>query len=147
MPILSYTTKVAPKRTALELQGLLATKGAERVSVYYDKAGEPVALEFVIRVQEEPVHFKLPCNVDGVQRALLRSKLHYSKQTKEHARSVAWRIVKTWVEAQLAVVDSNQADLAEVFLPYVIDSNGQTMYARFIESHQKQLSAGGKSDE
>jgi hypothetical protein len=143
MPILSYTTKVAPKRTASEIQGLLASKGAQRVSIDYDKQGEPTAVEFMIAIHEQPVHFRLPCNVDGVQRALLQSKLHHSRQTTEHARSVAWRIVKTWVEAQLAIVESNQAEMAEVFLPYAIDAQGESMYELFKESKQKQLGAGG----
>ena len=33
MPILNYTTDVSCKKTAGELQGMLAAKGAQRVSV------------------------------------------------------------------------------------------------------------------
>lgn len=141
MPILNYTTDVSCKKTAGELQGMLAAKGAQRVSVDYDADGNPAAVEFMITIHEAPVHFRLPCNVDGVQRALLRARLHHRKQSREHARNVAWRIVKNWCEAQLAIVESNQAEMAEVFLPYAIDSNGESMYALFKESKQKQLKA------
>ena len=53
--------------------------------------------------------------------------------------------MKSWCEAQLAIVESNQAEMAEVFLPYAIDAKGETMYRLFKESKQKQLGAGGEA--
>lgn len=70
MPILNYTTKVSATRTASEIQQLLARKGAKRVSIDYDPQGDPSAIEFMIEVHEQPVNFKLPCNVGGVQKAM-----------------------------------------------------------------------------
>ncbi len=141
MPILNYTTKVAPRVTAAQLQATLGNKGAKRVSVDYNDSGEPIAIEFMIEVAKSPVWFRLPCNIEGVHDALYKQKIERKYKTREHAKSVAWRIVKDWVEAQLAIVEANQAEMAEVFMPYVIDKDGVTMYARFKESHVKQLNA------
>jgi hypothetical protein len=67
-----------------------------------------------------------------------------------HARKVAWRIIKDWVAAQLALIEAEQATLAQVFLPYCVMQHGDgiseavTMYDRFLEevSNQRQLGTG-----
>lgn len=41
-----------------------------------------------------------------------------------------WRIVKDWVEAQMALIEAGLASLPEVMLPYAITSNGETLYKR-----------------
>src|SRR5436190_21452458 len=115
MAILNYTTEISPGKTALEIQVILSTKGAKRVMVDYDNEGEPSAVEFMIEVHKQPVYFRLPCNVDRVQMALHRSKLERRYKSTQHARRVAWRIIKDWVEVQMAFVECGQADLAEVF--------------------------------
>jgi hypothetical protein len=51
-----------------------------------------------------------------------------SKCTEAQAKRVAWRIVKDWVAAQMAIVDAQLADVAEVFLPYAITRTGLTVY-------------------
>jgi hypothetical protein len=43
---------------------------------------------------------------------------------------VSWCIVKDWVEAQMAIVDTNMVQLEQVFLPYVIAPDGRTLYER-----------------
>ncbi len=55
-------------------------------------------------------------------------KVPRSKCTNEQAQRVAWRIVKDWVEAQMAIVEAQLADMAEVFLPYAITKKGTTLY-------------------
>jgi hypothetical protein len=147
LPILNYTTEIAPLKTAGEIQGILASKGARQISVDYDGSGLPVAVEFMILLHEQPVHFRLPCNVQGVFEAMTRygSKVPPRYQNEEQARRVAWRIIKDWVEAQMALVEASQAKMAEVFLPYVIDGERQTLFQRFEESKLKLLTGGNNS--
>ena len=40
---------------------------------------------------------------------------------------LSWRIIKNWVEAQMALVEADIAEVAEVFLPYAI-KDGTTLY-------------------
>ena len=63
------------------------------------------------------------------------------KDTREQAERVAWRILKDWVEAQMALIDIEMARFEEVFLPYIQTNNGQTVYARLEE---KQFLLGGE---
>lgn len=41
-----------------------------------------------------------------------------------------------------AIVESRQAQMTEVFLPYVVQEGGQTLFEKFTESAQKQLTTG-----
>ena len=49
---------------------------------------------------------------------------------------VAWRITKNWVEAQMAFIEAKQAELSQVFLPYIVNRDNLTVYELF---QQKQL--------
>lgn len=146
MPILNYTTSIEPIKTAGEIQGILAMKGARQISIDYDTDGTglPVAISFMILVFEQPVYFRLPCNVEGVYEAMCKygSKVPPRLQNKAQAQRVAWRIIKDWVEAQMALVEAKQAQMAEVFMSYAIDSTGRTFFQAFAESKQKLLTAG-----
>jgi hypothetical protein len=48
---------------------------------------------------------------------------------------VAWRIIKDWVEAQMAILESQMVQMEEIFLPYMVNRQGQT----FFEAYQKKL--------
>ena len=137
MAILNYTTKIAAHKTVAEIQRILATHGARSVMIDYAEGGRVEAVLFQIAVAGCAVHYRLPCNPSGVLAALKKQRVPRNFQTEEHAERVAWRIVKDWIEAQLALVEAGQAEMAEVFLPYA-SANGTTVYAMF----QKQVAAG-----
>ena len=75
------------------------------------------------------VAFALPANYSGVLKAMRKdSKVPKRLLCDEQALRVSWRIVKNWVEAQMALVEAQLADVAEVFLPYAVTKNGNTLY-------------------
>jgi hypothetical protein len=135
--LLNYTTEIAPAKTAGEIVGILAAKGAKSVNMDYAN-GEPVALWFKIEVNGQDISFRLPCNVEGAERALRRTAPP-RYQNKEQAKRTAWRIVKDWVEAQMAVIECEQIELGEAFLPYAVMDDGRTMYEVFKVHTQKML--------
>jgi hypothetical protein len=86
-------------------------------------------------VRNCPVYFRLPRNANGVLAAMKKGGLGNSFLTAEHAESVSWRIVKDWIEAQLAIVEAGQAEMAQVFLPYAIrGEEGLTLYDQFLSN-------------
>lgn len=140
MPILNYSTQIEPARSALQIQELLGKKGAKSVSVQYEK-GEATAIFFSIDVHGQPINFRLPSNWQGVHAVMKADrKLGWKMKAPEQAKRVAWRIVKDWVEAQLAIIESGQAEMAEVFLPYAVTFSGETFYERL--NHNPQLLLG-----
>lgn len=158
MPIKNYTTEVPEEKTVGEIMGLLAGKGARTIQVIYDDQGRPQGVSFMLMIDAFPVPFKLPCNFEGVFRALAgnykdryaRARFERNPASKLQSRRVAWRIIKDWIAAQMALIEAEQATLAQVFLPYCVmrsdSDSGEalTMYDRFMQqvSNQKQLGAG-----
>lgn len=154
MPIKNYTTSIAEDKTVAEIMGLLAGKGARSIKIDYDELNRPSALSFMISIQDWPVPFKLPCNFEGVFKTMKAERTRHVYQwerdpkNKEQARRVAWRIIKDWVAAQMALIEAEQASLAQVFLPYaVVNQNGNaglTMFDQFMlqVAGQKQLTTG-----
>lgn len=139
MAILNYTTKISPAKTVGEIQEILAKHGACSVSTDFEK-GLPIAIRFSVPFGEEILNFRLPSNCQGVYRAMCKdSSVPKQYKTQEQSQRVAWRIVKDWVEAQLAVIEAGLASLPEVFLPYALAPNGQTLFEAVQEKGLKFL--------
>ena len=102
----------------------LAAPGAVKIMVDYE-GGSPVAVTFGIETAAGPRGFRLPAAVDGTLRVFARQKI---KADREQAKRTAWRNVRDWVLAQIALVESCDAAMDEVFLPYLADREGRTLY-------------------
>jgi hypothetical protein len=142
MAILNYSTTIKVEKTASEIQEKLAKAKAQAVLCEYDDKGIMCAMSFRIIASQGILSFRLPVNVDGVLKAMLHDKNVPKKlRNREQAARVAWRITKDWIEAQLAIVEAEMADIKEVFLPYVQDQTGQTLYKALESNGFKQLTS------
>lgn len=143
MGILNYSTGVNAGKTVSEIQMILARKGAVAIQIEYSANAQPCALSFRLKVNEDFVAFRLPCNPAGVLQAMKRngSGVQRSFQSPEQAERTTWRIIKDWVEAQLAIVEAGQAQMGEVFLPYAITRSGQTLFETLKDNPSRLLTA------
>ncbi len=134
MAILNYTTSIACEKTIMEIQKCLVKHGATKiVTDYIDQT--PTAVTFCLILNGNLTAFSLPANYLGVLKSMKSdSKIPRRLLTDEQALKVSWRIIKNWVEAQMAIVEAQLADMAEVFLPYAITKSGTTLYKE-IESN------------
>jgi hypothetical protein len=124
MPILNYTTTIAPAKTVGEIQAMLAKAGATRILTEYEQ-GAPAAISFELK----PYQYRLPCRFEGIARVIYRDRdIPPRLRTAEQAQRVAWRIIKDWIEAQLAIIQSQMVTPDEVFLPYRLNVDGETLY-------------------
>ena len=140
MAILNYTTQVSTERTAGEIQRKLAMAGASAVMSEYDEDGIMSAMSFRISTRMGELHFRLPINIDGVYDVIQgERKVPKRLKTYDQASRIAWRIVKDWIEAQIAIIEAGQAELQEVFLPYAQNSRGETVYQRLVATEFKML--------
>jgi hypothetical protein len=143
MAILNYTTSISTEKTAAEIQKALAMAKALAVLCEYDEKGVMSAMSFRLATNYGVVCFRLPANISGVYKRLTEdNKVPKRLKTRQQAARVAWRIVKDWVEAQLAIVEAGMAEMTEVFLPYAQNKNGQTMYEAVKEGGLKMLTDG-----
>lgn len=138
MAILNYTTKIDPFDTISSITKLLSKAGARRIMIDSDE-GIPVSLSFCIEIKGQDVFYRLPCRWSGVLSVLQKDKTVPPRlKTKDQALRVSWRIIKDWVESQLAIVDAEVAELAEIFLPYALTSSGDTVWEK-IQNNPKLL--------
>jgi hypothetical protein len=145
MPLLNYTTTIAVEKTVGEIQARLARNGARAINIDYGPTGAPMALAFQIETKIGMMAYRLPADIDAVHRVLTQQ--HASGRvprrfvTREQAARVGWRILKDWLDAQLALLETRMATLDAIMLPWMIaGQNGETFYQLF-ESRQLALPA------
>lgn len=137
MPILNYTTKIDSYKTITEIQQILSRAGAKKMVMDNDDKGNPVALMFAVEWTGRLVAFSLPCNFKGIKKAMENSrKVPRNLCTNEQAIRVGWRILKNWVESQLAIVEADLCSLPEVFAQYSITKNGDPLYKHLGQNNQ-----------
>lgn len=137
MAILNYTTTIDSFKTVSEIEYILMKHKAKSNMKNYD--GESITgLSFLIDTGVQQIPVRLPVKVDECLKVLKKEKRENPKKqikdTRDQAERVAWRIMKDWVEAQMALLDIEMVRFEEIFLPYIETNNGQTVYERLEES-------------
>lgn len=139
MPLLNYTTAVPVSRTIGQIQGLLVEAGARSILTNYDNVGRPTGVAFNVETLHGSRTFTLPVNASRVEAVLKRERVAPRYATPEHAERVAWRIVKDWLEAQLAIIRTEMVTLDQVMLPYMHGDDGRTVFELYRD---QQLALG-----
>jgi len=133
MPIKNYTTRVAAARSIEEIQTALVRHGATGVLYEYEQGtGRILALKFKLVVKGGAVGFSLPVNWRKFQQVLKNDRVpRYDDE--EYVYRVAWRNIRDWTLAQLALYETQIVDLPQVFLPFAVGKGGKTLYEQ-VES-------------
>lgn len=136
------TTKIEPSKTVFEIQRALGEYGATAILTEYE-GREVSALSFKIFANGQQIPFILPCRWNPVLE-VLNSRRKNKRVTKRpddvlQAKRVAWRQILRWVQAQMALVNTNMVKMEEVFLPYMQSKNGKTIYEALESSKFKLL--------
>lgn len=150
MPLLNYTSKTPATDSIAAIGRMLAKAGARQVMQDYDDAGNIVALSFSLDLEGQRIGFRLPSDWHPVKLLLDRQLAGNPNarpwmRTEDHARNVSWRIIKDWVEAQLAIIETQMVTTAQVFLPYAITASGQSLY-EYVGQHTNLLIGDGKHE-
>lgn len=139
MGLLNYTTKIDPDKTAAQIARSLSMHGASAVMTEYDKErGIVSALSFKISIGDRDMGFRLPCDWKPVFAILTKDKkppqkydekrlARWTSEWEIQSVRTAWRIVKDWVEAQMALVETQMVTTQQVFLPYAVMRDGRTL--------------------
>ena len=136
MAILNYTTTIDSFKTVSEIEYILMKHNAKSIMKNYE--GETITgLSFLIDTGVQQIPIRLPVRVDECLKVLKKEKRENPqkkiKDTREQAERVAWRILKDWVEAQMALLDIQMVRFEGIFLPYIQTNNGQTVYEKLAE--------------
>lgn len=141
MALLNYTTKIDPDKTASEIAKCLSLHGASAVMTEYNPEDSYVtALSFKVKVGDREMAFRLPSDWKPVLIVLEdqwnRRKIGGPRPDRAQAVRVSWRIIKDWVEAQMALVETQMVTTAQVFLPYAVMPNGKTLSENVAQNPQ-----------
>ena len=143
MAIKNYTTKIAVEKTVAEIELILSKHGANKILKDYNGAGYITGISFMVETPAGSIPFKLPIDLPAwtalINRAVEEKKLPLRfENDADQARRVGWRVIKDWVDAQLAIVETQTVSIEQVFLPYAFDAlTNKTVYEKFLEHTDK----------
>jgi len=147
MPLLNYTTTIQAVKTVGEIQNILAKHGAKSILIDYDDAGHIEALAFCVGTMHGDISIRLPILPDSVLKVLQRQAIPIRYKNRPQAIRIAWRIVKDWTEAQMAILETEMVQMEQIFLPYIIGETGKTIYESFLENRLQLMQPNPKEDE
>lgn len=139
MGLLNYSTKIPADVTAGEVQRILARHGAKAVMISYDQNGSAESLTFQVKNGSLSLGFSLPIEPDAVLGVLEdqynkgQLRRNQPRPNREQAVKVAWRILKDWVEAQMAILETRMVTMEQIFLPYMVIRDNKTVYELMVE--------------
>lgn len=125
------TTKISTVKTVTEIQVILGEHGATKVVM--DFQGNQVdGIAFMYPWENgQEVPFRLPCRWREIETILRKNhRARHGDTFEEWARRVAWRQILRWIQAQFALVETNMVKVSEIFLPYVVMKNKETMFEK-----------------
>lgn len=105
----------------------------------YAENGKVTAVTFALDCCGSLHGFRLEARPDGVKAVMAKER---TKCDDEQAERIAWRNLKDWIAAQVALVETEQATMDELFFPKLIDRNEKTLYEVF-QTGQLMLGDGG----
>lgn len=128
MALLNYTTSISAEKTVGEIMGILTRHRARAILMNYSGDGSIEALSFQIDTAQGRIGIRLPVDPDAVLKVMDRQGVPKRYLTREQALRVAWRIIKDWMRAQVAIIDTEMVRMEQVFLPYMMVKKDQTLY-------------------
>lgn len=133
MALKNYTTVIKVEKTLMEIEQILSKHGAIAIFKMYDENGSPNALAFKCLVNDQEIAFKLPMEEEKILQVFRKSRQVPRRRCNiEQARRTGWRIIKDWVDSQMALIEIHVVKFEQVFLPYMYDqSTNQTLFEKF----------------
>jgi len=143
--IANYTTSVQAIKSVGEIQGMLVAHGARQILMNYAKDGAVESLSFMIETPYGEIPIQLPVDPPAVLKVMEEQGVPSRYCNQAQSVKVAWRILKDWVRAQMAILETEMVRMEQVFLPYMVGKDGKTLYETMIDRHF--LLGTGKGDE
>jgi hypothetical protein len=130
--IKNYTSETPAVRSVNHIEQRLVQNKAKSIMKTYSPDGILAAIAFIIPTNGQELPFKLPARVDRVEKTLLFQVRRPRKETytriKQQAERTAWKILADWVDIQMALVELDQAEISEVFMPYLYNHKKETTF-------------------
>ena len=140
MPIKNFYTRVQVEKTVSEIMDILVRHGVSEILTAYGDDRQPIGLQFRIGTDGGSLAFRMPVREEAVF-AIITHEGHLKRDPvgrQAQARRVAWRNVKDWIDAQMALLEAEQVKMEEIFLPYML-YEGRTVYEALSQGEFRAL--------
>ena len=146
MKLKNYTSEVPAERNMQNIETMLMQFGASHISKTIENK-EVDGFYFQIFVGGVPMSFKLPVEVEAVEKLLLAEQRRLSPSSRERikaqAKRTAWALLRDWIHVQLSMVQMQQVEAVQIFLPFMcIPNSDRTFFERLKENNFKQITEG-----
>ena len=129
------TTSVSAEKTISQIQEKLRDYNVGRFQLLYGDNGRIDAVYFTIRANGNEFPYRLPANHEPLLELARRGETKYLKEgDEEQAIRIAWRQIYRWVQAQLALIETEMVEMREIFLPYMMVDDQTTMYQKMLNN-------------
>jgi len=140
----NYTSSVPVEVTVMRIEKILAKNFATQVAKEY-KDGEFYAMTFSVHnpTTGKDSRIRLPVHKNGIVAVLsnqYKRKISAATKTRIEAQAnrTAWKLWQDWLEVQMSLVEMEQAEFVQIFLPYFWDGR-RTYYDLVKEGGFKML--------
>ncbi len=119
------------------IQKCLLAHGAQNISQDFSPDGLIRDMTFKIKMNDVVMAVKMPARYENA--ALIMYGKPYencAEFQKKQAYRTAWANIRDWLTAQMALLDTEQVKMAEVFLPYILSKNGDTFFEHVAKNPQ-----------
>lgn len=118
------------KNTFEAIEFELARHGARSINFDYTAEGKRCAITFAMVIQGHQLTFHLPARVANVEKILAKENgwVGMTPVRREQAFRTTWANIRDWIASQMALVDAEMVQAEEVFLPFLLVPNGQTLF-------------------
>jgi hypothetical protein len=135
--IKNYTSQVPASQSISYIERQLVIKGATNILKQYDNQ-ELKAICFSFNVNGTNRPFRLPAKVEKIYDILMSKVRKPNNEIKKNRRTQAertgWKIISDWIDIQMALIELEQAEIMEIFLPYLYDpASEQTFFEKIKE--------------
>ena len=148
MNLRNYTSGVPVERSISAIEKLLVQAGATHIAKFYD-GQRIVGFMFQIIINHTSISFKLPSKPLAIRRLMeaevKKPRCGTMQRVAEQAERTAWAILKDWVHIQVTMIQVQQAEALQIFLPYAcINGTDITLFDKLKDTGFKQLQAGSE---
>jgi hypothetical protein len=133
MPIKNYASTMPADKSIARIQDALVSHGAEGLLFEYEPGtGRIKALKFLMGIHGNTVGFSLPVDWKLFQ-AVLKKQGVRRWDDEEYCYRVAWANLRDWVDSQMALLETRMVEMPQIFLPFALGKDGQTLYEKVSE--------------
>lgn len=140
----NYTSETPASTSMNKIEKALVKAGARDIMKSFNADGTCNTIAFILVLNAEVLKFQLPARLEAIYKKLYSGYTKPTERSKQickaQAERTAWKIIADWVEIQITLIELDQAEALQLFLPYMTDGK-ESFYDKWKANNYLQLLA------